>query len=66
VSSDDAGLRLDVLRDTIRGLREEHARNVRRVDDRLRQSALSQERSRELRERIRRRQAITRQPPPSS
>jgi CRP/FNR family cyclic AMP-dependent transcriptional regulator len=66
VSSDDAGLRLDVLRDTIRGLREEHARNVRRVDDRLRQSALSQQRSRELRERIRRRQAITRQPPPSS
>src|SRR5437763_4087669 len=61
--ADDAGLRLDVLRDTIQGLREEHARNVRRVDDRLRQSALSQQRSRELRERIRRRQAITRQSP---
>jgi CRP/FNR family transcriptional regulator, cyclic AMP receptor protein len=64
--SADAGLRLDVLRETIRGLREQHARNIRRVDDRLRQSALSQQRSRELRDRIRRHDAVTRRRPPSS
>jgi CRP/FNR family cyclic AMP-dependent transcriptional regulator len=61
-----ADVRLDALRETIRGLRDQHLRNVRRIDDRLRRSALSQQRARELRESIRRRRGLSRRLPPSS
>jgi CRP/FNR family transcriptional regulator, cyclic AMP receptor protein len=61
-----AELRLESLRETIRGLRDQHVRNIRRSDDRLRQSALSQQRARELRESIRSRRRLSRRLPPSS
>jgi CRP-like cAMP-binding protein len=63
--ADGAEDRLGVLRDTVRGLRDAHVRNIRLVDDRLRQSALSQQRSRELRDSIRGRR-LSRRLPPSS
>jgi CRP-like cAMP-binding protein len=59
-------VRLDVLRETIAGLRERHLQTIRRVDDRLRRSALSQQRARELRERIREARWLSRRLPPSS
>jgi CRP/FNR family transcriptional regulator, cyclic AMP receptor protein len=58
--------RLDVLRETIRGLRDQHVRNLKRVDDGLRQSGLSQQRSRDLRDSIRQHSQLSRRLPPSS
>jgi CRP-like cAMP-binding protein len=58
--------RLGVLRDTIRALHDQHVTNVGRFDDRLRQLAISRQRSRALRDSIREQRGLSRRPPPSS
>jgi CRP-like cAMP-binding protein len=61
-----AEIRLDVMRETINALRDQHQRTIRRVDDRLREAAISQRRARALRESIRARRWPSRRLPPSS